>query len=469
MSKVRIGLETHVQLNTKSKMFCACPTKGDKPNTSVCDVCLGFPGTKPMLNKEAVRQAVSTGIALNCNIEKQCFFSRKTYFYPDMSKNYQITQYDLPIATLGYLIIEVNDKPKKIRIRRVHLEEDPAKLVHVGGDITSSQYSLIDYNRSGIPLIEIVTEPDLSSADEARLYLTKLLSILEHLGVYDIYTSTLKTDANISITGGDRVEVKNITGFKAVEKALRYEIIRHENLLKRGQAVKRETRHFSMKTGLTVSLRTKETEEDYGYIFDPDLAWISMSAAQVKKVKDSLPELPDQRIARFVKQYRMNKEQAESLVITDKALADFYEEIIKEFKQPKVVAAWMSTDLMKCLNYNGITLRESKVSIKGFLELMRLIDESVITARMGKELIKEYVTTGISPLSIVKKKGLKLIDGELELSKVVKEVISKNKKAMSDFKKGNEKAVNYLVGQVMKLTKGQAEPKKVRELLEKEV
>jgi aspartyl-tRNA(Asn)/glutamyl-tRNA(Gln) amidotransferase subunit B len=458
MSDVIIGLETHVQLNTKSKMFCSCPTKGkDVPNVRTCEVCIGAPGSKPRLNQEVVNKALSVAIALNCAISKRMTWDRKSYFYPDMSKNYQITQYDTPLGSKGYL--RVNNR--KIRIRRVHMEEDPARLVHVGGTILTSDYVHVDYNRSGLPLIEVVTEPDLRSPEEAREYLRGLLSILEHLGVFDSNNYTIKSDCNISIKGGKRVEVKNVSGLRNVELALRFELIRQRNLLKRGRKVEQETRQFNPAGNTTFALRTKETEMDYGYIVDPDLPWLVISDAKIKQVKQSLPELPAGRVKRFVKEYNMNEGQASTLV-GDKALADFFEQCVKGYKRPERVAAWIDTQLLKCLNYNKQTIRESSVTPQSFMELIGLMDKGVITERLGKELIKDFVSTGVSPKALVKKKGLGKIS-EKDLEKIVKLVL---KKSNIDLKT-NKKAINYLIGQVIRETKGQADPNVVRKLIKK--
>lgn len=458
MSKdVVIGLETHVQLNTESKMFCQCPTRGsDEPNTRTCEVCIGAPGSKPRINREVVNKALSVALALNCDINKRMTWDRKSYFYPDMSKNYQVTQYDTPLGVKGELKIN----GRGIRIRRVHMEEDPARLVHAGGDIRSSDYVKVDYNRSGTPLIEVVTEPDLRSPEEARDYLRSLLSILEHLGVFEPGDYTIKSDCNISISGGKRVEVKNVSGLKDVEKALTYELVRQRNLLKRGKKVERGTRQFSPAGGTTYALRTKESEMDYGYIVDPDLPWLVLSDKMIKQVKKALPELPAGRIKRFIKDYGMNEEQAHTLV-SDKALADFFEECVEGYDDPARIASWVDTQLLKCLNYNKQTLRESSVTPGSFMELIRLMDEGEITERLGKELIKDYVSTGRSPKELVEEKGLGTLS-DRELEKVVEKVLKDNPDV--DIKK-DKKAINFLIGQVLKATKGQADPNKVRELI----
>lgn len=460
-----MGIECHVHLNTKSKLFCSCPTDSEnrEPNTNVCPIDLGFPGSKPKVNKKVLDSAIMVAKSLNCQTAPLMFFSRKSYFYPDMPKNFQISQYEIPLATNGFL--EISNK--KIRIRRVHIEEDPAKIVHVGGDITSAQYVLVDYNRSGIPMVEIVTEPDFESTKEVREFLSKLSSILEHLEVYDASKeAALRVDANISLEGGERIEVKNVTGFANVEKALNYEIVRQENLLRMGIKVEREVRHFDADTKMTVSLRKKEFEEDYGYIFEPDLTDIEISDKWIGQMEKQMPELPDTRVKRFVKEYRLVERDAKVIVYVDKALADFFEECVKIYKKPKDVARWIITDLLKCLNYQGLTIRESKVKPKTFVELLQLIEKREITERLAKEIIKEFVESGKSPKEIVKEKKLgKVEDKELQI--IVKEAIKENKKAVDDYKSGNEKAIEFLVGQVLRKTKVRADPKVVRELIKK--
>ncbi len=465
--KVMMGLEMHVHLTTASKLFCSCPTDTEKkePNEATCPICLGFPGNKPKVNKKVLDSAIMVAKSLDCNISPIMFFSRKSYFYPDMPKNFQISQYEIPLATAGHL--EISNK--KIRIRRVHIEEDPAKLSHVGGDITSAQYVLVDYNRAGIPMVEIVTDPDFESTKEVREFLSKLSSILEHLEVYDASKeAALRVDANISLEGGERIEVKNITGFANVEKALNYEIVRQENLIRMGMKVVRETRHFDADTKMTVSLRKKEFEEDYGYIFEPDLTDVEVSDKWIGQMEKQMPELPDTRIKRFVKDYKSIERDAKVIVYVDKALADFFEACVKIYKKPKDIARWIVTDLLKCLNYQGVTIRKSKVKPKTFVELLQLIDKKEITERLAKEIIKEFVATGKSPKEIVKEKQLGKVKDE-ELQTMVKEVIKENKKAAEDYNSGNEKAIEFLVGQVLKKTKIRADPKVVRELIKKSI
>jgi aspartyl-tRNA(Asn)/glutamyl-tRNA(Gln) amidotransferase subunit B len=465
--KVKIGLEIHIHLNTKSKLFCSCPTDYEKaqPNEYTCPICLGFPGSKPSVNKKAIDFGIMVAKALNCKIAKEMFFSRKSYFYPDMPKNFQISQYEIPLAENGYL--EISNK--KIRIKRVHIEEDPARLLHVGGDITSAQYVLVDYNRSGIPLLEIVTEPDFTSTKEVREFLSKLCSLLEHLEVYDSRKeAALRVDANISLEGGERIEIKNVTGFANVEKALNYEIARQENLIRMGMRVERETRHFDAETKTTHTLRKKEFEEDYGYIFEPDLTKIEISPEWIEKIEKQMPELPDKRVERFVREYKIKERDARIIVYVDKALADFFEKCCELFKKPKEIAKWIVTDLLKCLNYQGITIRESKVKPESFVELLKLIDEKRITERFAKEVIKEYVASGKSPKQIVEEMGIKAIKKE-EMEKIVEEVLEKNEKAIIDYKSGKKEAIEFLIGQVLKKTKLRADPKEIRKIIESKI
>lgn len=461
--KAIMGLEIHVHLLTKSKLFCRCSTEyeGKEPNSVTCPICLGFPGSKPKVNKKAIDIGILVAKALNCEINSPTFFSRKSYFYPDMSKNFQTTQYEIPLAKEGYLDID----NKKIRITRIHLEEDPAKLVHVGGDITSAKYVLIDYNRSGIPLIEIVTEPDFNSTKEVREFLSKLSSILEHLDAFDpTGEGSLRVDANISLEGGERVEVKNITGFKNVEKALNFEIVRHKSMTKMGMKIERETRHFNAENGSTSSLRKKEFEEDYGYIFEPDLTKIEIENDWVEKLVKDMPELPDQRISRFTKDYNIPEKQGKVIIYIGKDMADFFEECCKIYKDYVKLSNWTVTDLLKCLNFQNVRISKSKVKPETFTELLGLIDSGKITERLAKELIKEYVETGESPASIVKKKGLTIM-GKDELTKVVKDVLKENGKAVEDYKRGEEKALQFLLGQVLRKIKARADPNEIKVLI----
>jgi len=461
--KATIGLEIHVQLNTESKLFCSCSTDIDdlEPNTAVCPICLGYPGSKPKLNKKAVEHGIAIGIALESSIKPVIRFSRKNYFYPDMAKNYQITQYEVPLAEGGYLMVDDH----RVGITRIHIEEDPAKLVHVGGGITNARETLIDYNRAGVPLVEIVTDPDIESTEEARDFLKKLSLILEHLGVYDPSgEGSLRVDANVSIDGGNRVEVKNITGFRNVEKALNYEVVRQRSSINMGLPIVRETRHYDAETGVTSTLRLKEQEEDYGYIAEPDLTQIRLSKDLVGELKASMPELPDQRIKRLVDQHCITRFQSDIIVNTGLRMSMFYEKCCDLYPDSKTVANWLVTYLLKSLNYEGMSLEESKVSPETFTELLTMMDDGTISERLAKELIKDYVKTGKSPRKLVEEKNLAMLSVD-QLRVVVGEVVSENPKAVDDFRSGKTKAAEYLIGQVLRKVRARAAANTVRELV----
>lgn len=468
MSEIKciIGLEIHAQMKTKSKIFCSCPVGDAEPNTNVCETCLGYPGSKPRLNKRVFENGVKVAKALNCTIPRHVFFSRKSYFYPDMTKNFQITQYEIPVGLKGYVDIMWKGKKMKIHITRAHLEEDPGKLMHVGGDITNSKYTLIDYNRAGTPLIEIVTDPDFTNPEQVGAFLTKLRAILEHLDVYDT-SLIMKADANISIEGGARVEVKNITGFHNIMKALQYEYSRQKIMAKQGRFItQQETRAFSEAGKITKKLRIKESEADYGYIFEPDLSWQNMNTKRLKKIYDDMNELPDERIARFKKEYKLTKDISYVLVYTDKALADFFEECAKKLKNKILLANWITTHLLKCLNYNSVNISKSKLSTNNFIEFMQLLESKKLSERLGKELIKDLVSSGKSIKQIMKSKKIKTIS-EKDIEKIVLKIIKNNPKSVSDYEGGNVKSLNYLLGQILRETKFQADINLVRKLLEK--
>ena len=461
--EVKIGLEVHVQLTSlKTKLFCGCSAdyRGKEPNTLVCPVCLGLPGSLPVLNKKAVEYAVMAALALNCEISKRMFFFRKNYFYPDLPKNFQITQYDraggVPLARNGYLYIEYENGRKKIRIRRIHLEEDPGRLVHLG-PIDHSPYTLVDYNRSGIALLEIVTEPDMRSPREARIFLQKLRSILEHLGIFDgSLEGSMRCDANISLAGGTRVEVKNISSFKEVERALNFEITRQRGLLEKGMKVKRETRHWDEVRRVTVSLRGKETEQDYRYFPEPDLVPIELDEEFIGRVKARMPELPDDRMERFIIQYGLPRYDA-SVLVSSKALADFFEEAVKLYDKPKVISNWMMSDLLRYLYENNLELEESKITPEKLVEMIRLIDEGVISGKIAKRILPKIIVTGESAREIVKKEGMVKISDRKTLERLIERVFAENPKAVRDALQ-DEKAAHYLMGQLMKATQGRADP-----------
>lgn len=467
---VIIGLEVHVQLTSlKTKLFCGCSSdyRGKEPNTLVCPVCLGLPGALPVLNRKALEYAVMAALALNCKVSKRMFFFRKNYFYPDMPKNFQISQYDraggVPLAVNGYLTIEDQNRVKKIRISRIHLEEDPGRLVHLG-PIDQSPYTLVDYNRAGIALLEVVTEPDFNSPKEARLFLQKLRSILEHLGIFDgSLEGAMRCDANISLEGGTRVEIKNITSFKEVERALNFEILRQRDLLEKGISVKRETRHWDEARRITVSLRTKEEEQDYRYFPEPDLVPIVLSEEFIKDVKRRMPELPEARMRRFMLSYGLPRYDAEVLV-SSKDLADFFEECVKIYNKPKKISNWMMSDLLRCLYENNLELKESKITPQSLVEMIQLIEEGTISVKIAKKILPTMILTGRTPREIVESEGLTKITNRKLLSELIATVFRENPKAVRDALT-NEKAVHFLVGQLMKKTKGKADPALANEMI----
>ncbi len=461
---IKIGLETHIQLDTKSKLFCGCSTDlSEEPNSHTCETCLGMPGSKPRTNGKVIEYAIKASLALNCDINDMVRFSRKTYFYPDMSKNFQITQHEIPVGESGEIKTRLGNQEKKIRIKRLHIEEDPARIIHKGGDITSSDYTLIDYNRAGIPLIEIVTKPDFRTPEEARRFLQKLTKIMEYLGIYDPSSDlSIKSDANISIKGGERVEVKNITGTRGIEKALKYEITRQKNLKKRGRNIERETRAYNSSQEITRSMRQKESEAGYGYILEPDLTKLDVTDEKIIEIENDIPELPDKKLSRFIEEYGLKKEIAESLV-TEKEIADDFEELV-EVHDTTLTANWMTKELKKTLNYNDMTYKESNLKIEWLSYIIGLLEERKITDRNAEKLVRIIVEEPEDPRVIVEKEDMLKADGS-ELDEIIVEVIDSNNEAVEDFKRGEEGALNFLVGQVMKKSGGKADPRESRSMI----
>lgn len=468
-----IGLEVHAELKTKSKIFCNCTTEfGGDPNTHVCPVCLGLPGVLPVLNKQVVEFAIMAGLALNCQIASFSKFDRKNYYYPDLPKNYQISQYDLPIAEEGYLDIEVNGEQKRIGIARVHMEEDAGKLVHQGDTIAQSQYSLVDYNRTGVPLIEIVSEPDLRSPQEARAYLEKLKAILQYTGVSDckMQEGSLRCDANVSVRPlgskelGTKTELKNLNSFKALQKALEYEIQRQIEVLEDGGQVIQETRSWDEAKGVTVSLRSKEEAHDYRYFPEPDLVPLRIDRHWIERVRENLPELPDEKKVRFVKQYDLPSYDAE-VITSSKTLADFFEQCLEHYENAKTISNWVMGELLRLLNANNLEIEDSPIKPKQLVELLMLMDKGTISGKIAKTVFEEMFTSGKPPQAIVEEKGLVQISDVGELARIVDKVVEANPQSVEDFRNGKEKAIGYLVGQVMKETKGKANPQLVNKLL----
>ncbi len=459
---VKIGLEVHVQLNKlKTKVFCGCTTDyhNDTPNSHVCPVCLGLPGALPVINKKAVEAAIKVGLALNCKVEEHTQFYRKNYYYPDLPKGFQITQYDFPISSHGYVMIEGEDGEHRIGITRAHMEEDPGRLVHEG-TIDKSKYTLIDYNRSGMALLEVVSEPDMRSPKEARRYLDKLRNILEYLDVFDgNLEGALRVDANISIMGGQRAEIKNISSHKGAERALLYEIVRQKNVLRRGGVVVLETRHFDEAREITLSMRSKEEAHDYRYFPEPDLMPLKISG-WAPAIKETLPELPDARRMRFVEQYGITDDHAKALT-SELKLAIFYEDVAKK-ADSKMAAVWICDVLKGELNYRDLIVDAFKK--EHMLSVLELLSGKQITEDGAVEIIRTLLDKGGSPEEIVKEKGLVIVEGDI-VSTAAEEAIKENPQAVADFKAGKEKALNSLVGAVMKKTEGRADARKVREVL----
>lgn len=457
--KVIIGLEIHVPVNTvDTKLFCSCsqPDENAKPNTFCCPVCLGHPGSKPVVNKKVVESALRLGIALKSNISNKLIFSRKVYFYPDMNKNFQITQYEIPMASGGF--IELNSG-KKIKLTRAHIEEDPGSLIHRGA------YCLVDYNRAGIPLIEVVTDPDLESPEEAREFLNKLITVVNYLGIYDAAQSPLRADANISIQGHNRVEIKNITGFKEIESALQYEIARQKKEIEEGHEIHRETRGWDADKQVTYFQRSKEEEQDYGYIIDTDLVPIELDEKYLQEIKKSIPELAHDKVQRYIKEFKLNKEDAETIA-AEYVLADLFEKVSKKI-DPILAAKWLRRELVRVVEYNKLNLHDLEIDETHLIELLELIDKKQITERIGQKIMEMLVEKPFSPKEYVKQQGIKVVSGDKELEILCKEAIEQSKKAVDDYKSGNEKALFFISGTVMKKTKGQADIKKVNEILKK--
>jgi len=464
-----IGLEVHVELHTKSKIFCGCSTEfGAPPNTHTCPVCLGYPGVLPVLNRQAVEYAMKAAMALNCQIATDSKFDRKNYFYPDSPKAYQISQYDKPIGEHGWIEIEVNGQTKRIGVTRVHLEEDAGKLTHVDGGYAS----LADYNRVGTPLIEIVSEPDLRSPEEARAYLEKLKAIMQYCDVSDVKMEegSLRCDANISIRPfgqekfGTRAELKNMNSFRGVQKGLEYEEWRQADILDSGGEVVQETRRWDEAQGKTLTMRSKEEAHDYRYFPDPDLVRLYIDDEWKARVRASIPELPDARKTRYVSEYSLPSYDAEVITSSIK-LADFFEESLKYTQDAKAVSNWIMGDLLGYLNANNLEFQDVKVTGKGLGEMIGLIEKGTISNKIAKTVFKAMMETGKAPQTIVEEQGLVQISDEGAIKAVVEQVVANNPQSVADFKAGKDKAVGFLVGQVMKETKGKANPGLVNKLI----
>lgn len=470
--EIVIGLEVHSELKTKSKIFCGCSTAfGSEQNTNVCPVCLGLPGVLPVVNEKVIEFAIKAGLALNCEILPFSKFDRKNYYYPDLPKNFQTSQYDLPIAVNGYLDIEVNGEQKRIGITRVHMEEDAGKLVHAGS-IATSDYSLVDYNRTGVPLIEIVSEPDMRSPEEAKAYLEKLKAILQYIDVSDckMEEGSLRCDANISLRSsgsdklGTKTEIKNLNSFKSVQRGLEYEAARHEEVLEDGGKIIQETRSWDETNGVTVSLRSKEQAHDYRYFPEPDLVPIIVDPAKIEEIRKNLPELPDARKARLTADYGLSSYDA-GVITASRAMADYYDEIIKLNVDAKIAVNWLMGEVLKHLNNANMDIEACPVTPKKLAGLISLIDKGTISNKIAKTIFEEMWTTGKDAEVIVKEKGMVQISDAGEIIGIIDKVIADNPQSVADFNAGKEKAIGFLVGQTMKQTKGRANPEMVNKLL----
>ncbi|MEW5867004.1 MAG: Asp-tRNA(Asn)/Glu-tRNA(Gln) amidotransferase subunit GatB [Bacillota bacterium] len=469
-----IGLEVHVELSTDSKIFCGCSTRFDAPpNSHTCPVCLGLPGVLPVLNRKAVEYAILTALALNCDIASFSKFDRKNYFYPDLPKNYQISQYDLPLATGGYIDVPVDGDTRRVRVKRVHLEEDAGKSLHEGGTITGSSFSLEDYNRTGVPLLEIVSEPDIRSPQEAYAYLSMLRSILRYLGVSDckMEEGSLRCDANISVRPkgssafGTQTELKNLNSFRAVEKGLAYEAKRQAEVLARGEKVVRETRHWDEARQMTVPLRGKEQAHDYRYFPEPDLVPLEIDESWVDDIRRALPELPGARRERLIREYGLPEYDA-ALITESRDLADYFEDAVAHYgADAKAVSNWVMGELARLMNATGTDIRDVRVSPEALAAMLKMMDKGVISGKIAKAVFEEMFTTGKPPDQVVAERGLVQITDEGELAKVVDEVIAENQPVADEVRAGKDKAMTFLVGQVMKKTRGRANPQAVNRLL----
>jgi aspartyl-tRNA(Asn)/glutamyl-tRNA(Gln) amidotransferase subunit B len=469
-----IGLEVHCQLSTNTKIFCGCSTQfGAPPNTNVCPVCLGMPGVLPVLNEQVLAFAIKTGLALNCTIAPYSKFDRKQYFYPDLPKNYQISQYDLPIATGGWLEISLEDgSSKKIGITRLHMEEDAGKLVHSGSDrLAGSSHSLVDYNRAGVPLMEIVSEPDLRSGSEAAAYMQELRRIVRYLGVCDgnMQEGSMRCDVNISIRPqgtekfGTKVEIKNMNSFNAIQRAIDYEIARQAEALRSDEKIRQETRLWEENSQRTISMRSKEGSSDYRYFPEPDLVAIVVTEEQVQSYRQQLPTLPAQRRNRYQSEFKLSPYDA-SLMADDLATANFFEATIALGVEPKQVFNWMMGDITGYLNDRKLRLAELPFTPQTLRELISLISDNTISTKIAKDILPELLEKGGSVKELVAAKGLSVLSGEA-LSAVIDEVINANPKEVSQYRQGKTKLLGFFVGQVMKQTQGRAAPKETNELV----
>lgn len=469
--KTIIGLEIHVELATKTKMFCSCQNVfGQAPNTVVCPVCLGHVGTLPRINEKAVEYAIKAGLSFDCEIRKNMKFDRKKYFYPDLTKGYQITQQDEPIATNGFLEIESDGGLKKVRIERIHMEEDTGKSTH-----TDDGHTLLDYNRAGVPLIEIVSRPDMSSAEEARQFLENLRQRLRFIGVSDVKMEegSLRCDVNINIVDDEGrksgiAEIKNLNSFRSVVKAIEYEEKRQAEILTKGEVISKETRRWDEASLSTILMRKKDEKTDYRFTVDSDLPRLVLSEEYIKSIKDTLPELPNAKKARYIDEYKLSQYDADVLS-QNKEIANLFEQTLQSINDPTLVSNWIQTEIMRRLKEYEIDASEMKLSISNFAKLLKLVKDEKISNNTGKKVLREIFDTNQDPEKLVEEKGLIQVSDSSFLDNLVKEVLDENPQSIEDFKAGKDRALGYLMGQIMKKSKGKANPQQVNKMLKEEL
>ncbi len=468
-----IGLEVHAQMLTTTKIFCGCSTTfGSEPNSQTCQICIGMPGVLPVLNKKALEFAIRTGLATNCTISGYSRFARKNYFYPDLPKGYQISQYEHPICERGHIEIMVDGDVRRIGITRIHMEEDAGKNIHEG----AGGYSFVDLNRTGVPLMEIVSEPDIRSPKEAAEYMRKLRSIVRYLGACDgnLEQGSLRCDANVSVRPvgqkelGTRAEVKNINSFRYVEKAIEYEIKRQIKLIEEGGKVIQETRLWDANKGITESMRSKEEAHDYRYFPDPDLVPIMTDRKWIDEIRESLPELPDAKRHRFVEACGLSENDADQLT-AERSIAEWFESAVMAGGQPKAVSNWIMGDLMKLLNEENKSIEGCLIKPPQLAAMLKLIDQGLISGKIAKTVFDEMYKTGNDAAEIVKEKGLVQISDSSEIEKIVDQIIARSPKEVERFKAGDQKLIGFFVGQAMKASKGKANPQVLNELLKKKL
>ena len=467
-----IGLEVHTQLKTQSKIFCSCSTTFGKPaNENTCPVCLGMPGVLPVLNKKALQLAMRACLATNCRIAPMNRFARKNYFYPDLPKGYQISQFELPLGLDGYVNIWVNGTKKEIGLTRIHMEEDAGKLIH-GDNLGSPGKSYVDFNRTGIPLVEIVSEPDLRSGEEAREYLTQLKLILEYAEVSDcnMEEGNLRCDANVSVRPegqkefGIRTETKNLNSFRFVQRAIEYEVDRQIKILEQGDSIIQETRLYDSNKGVTFSMRSKEEAHDYRYFPEPDLVPVEISDEWIKETMSELPELPEKKRERFIQNYKIPEYDA-GVLTASKEIADYYEKSASLYPEFKVISNWVMGELLRELKNDGQKINESPIKPEDLVELLKLIDKGTLSAKMAKTVFEEMYQSSKTAIEIVSKKGLAQITDSSAIENLVDEILQLNTDQVEQYKNGKEKVFGFLVGQIMKKSKGQADPALVNKLL----